>query len=704
MPESERSCVDPVLLGLDTGTCIVAENELSGFKTYGSEIGRQRERTELVLEMGEARNGGGPPREAAEKMKLHPLIMSILVYLCVLSVSSASTITTSCPMDFNYVTTYSWDFSSCHSDTTKNSSSRCCQTLLAAYGIALSQHLKDTSLFGLPDLPTSISCISQFQTKLDSLYLPSNVTSICFEPQQFVLSNNTCAGIQSKQDWIDALGPSTPLDSVCLQDLSDSDISFCAACVAAGFRVQSQLISIDGNGSHSPDCFFYVVLYAGGLANQLGPKSIGAILCIFGLPVPWQTGSKSTSKSALVYGSAGAGVAILALACLLGLYCWWNSWRLKIINSNGSWVLGFDLDHHRKQLNWRPKVGVTRFKIEEIEKATDNFLPKNVIGRGQFGIVYKGTLLDGTVVAVKKIIESDFEGVVEFCNEVEIISTLKHRNLVLLRGYCVTDDDYGEGEIQRYLVYDYMPNGNLNHHLFFSLENQNGIEMKPLTWPQRKSIILDVAKGLAYLHYGVKPAIYHRDIKATNILLDADMRARVADFGLVKQIREGSHLSNRVAGTHGYLAPEYALYGQLSEKSDVYSFGVVVLEIMCGRKALDLSSAQSECTFFIRDWAWSLVKAGKWEELFDASLLESQGFTISNPREMMERFVLVGILCAHVMVASRPTILDALKMLEGDIEVPVIPDIPTCADGNSFSILLESSRLQLNSDDMLRPN
>ncbi|TKY60159.1 receptor protein kinase [Spatholobus suberectus] len=216
-----------------------------------------------------------------------------------------------------------------------------------------------------------------------------------------------------------------------------------------------------------------------------------------------------------------------------------------------------------------------------------------------------------------------------------------------------------------------MPNGSLEDHLFpTKLDNEN--TKKSLTWPQRKSIILDVANALVYLHFGVKPAVYHRDIKATNILLDADMRARVGDFGLARQSSESrSHLNTRVAGTRGYLAPEYALYGQLTEKSDVYSFGVVVLEIMCGRKALELSSTGTP-VFLITDWVWSLMKSGNIGEALDASMLGDG----NSARNIMERFLLVGLLSSHVMVASRPTILNALKMLEGDIEVPPIPDRP----------------------------
>ena len=530
-----------------------------------------------------------------------------------------------------------------------------------------------------------------------------------------MIGPNICAGVQNVSDWVEKLGPTTALDASCRADLTDN--AACDACVNAGFIVQSKLIEIDGNSSHSTNCFYFTVSYAAGVVNEAGPESNGAMSCVLALPLNSDVGSSSKSHSALVFGLTGAGVAVLVMSCLLGLYFWWErKWGKKGRRRN-SGFFGEDLeDFAGSRPRVRPNAGSIWFKISELEKATDNFSQKNFIGRGGFGVVYKGTLADGSNVAVKKIIESDIEVDTEFCNEVEIISNLKHRNLVPLRGCCVVDDGdegYVENASQRYLVYEYMPNGNLEDHLFLKWgngnENGNGTAKKPLTWPQRKSIILDVAKGLAYLHYGVKPAIFHRDVKATNILLDTDMRARVADFGLAKQNREGqSHLTTRVAGTHGYLAPEYALYGQLTEKSDVYSFGVVVLEIICGRKALDLSSGCPRA-FLITDWAWSMVKAGKIEEAFDASLLKGGDSSNANPKAIMERFLLVGILCAHVMVALRPTISEALKMLEGDIEVPAIPDRPvplghpsSFNDGNTFSISPALSGPRLHTGDMLR--
>uniref|UniRef100_A0A6M2ER22 non-specific serine/threonine protein kinase n=1 Tax=Populus davidiana TaxID=266767 RepID=A0A6M2ER22_9ROSI len=623
----------------------------------------------------------------------------VLISFCLpLTRAAAETpISNICPMDLNYVLRIPWNKTLCrnfnplaqndNSNTTTKPT--CCQTILSLFGVALSQHLKETSLFQLPNLATSSSCLQDYQSKLSSFSLSDNLVSHCFNPLQFVTAPNICARIETSQDWVDQLGKSTSLDSDCRSDLTD--LTACASCLRAGNKVQSLLVAADGNQTHAQDCFYFAVLYAAGIVNEFGPESDGVVSCIFGLDLNSRVGSASNSHSALVFGLTGAGVAILLISSLLGLYLWYDKkWRRK--KNPG---FGFDLDEQQgSRPKLRPNTGSIWFKIRDLEKATDNFSQKNFIGRGGFGFVYKGVLSDGTVVAIKRVIESDFQGDAEFCNEVEIISNLKHRNLVPLRGCCVIDDDVNSEERgnQRYLVYDYMSNGNLDDHLFPSSDNQ--IQKQLLSWPQRKSIILDVAKGLAYLHYGVKPVIYHRDIKGTNILLDADMRARVADFGLVKQSKEGqSHLTTRVAGTHGYLAPEYALYGQLTEKSDVYSFGVVVLETMCGRKALDLSSGGSPRALLITDWVWSLVKAGKVEEALDASLLRCGDSSNSNPKGIMERFVLVGILCAHVMVALRPTILVALKMLEGDIEVPPIPDRPMPlghpsfhSDGNNFSI------------------
>ncbi|XP_077231666.1 putative receptor-like protein kinase At1g11050 [Tasmannia lanceolata] len=631
------------------------------------------------------------------------LLASTLVVVVVAQVEQVSPVPSplpTCPMNLSYVQTIPWDSSSCQQDKNQTQNEICCQTLVSLFGVGLAQHLKQTSLFNLPNLATAYSCIADFQSQLTSLNLHPNLAFNCFGyPSRFVIGPSVCAGIQTTQDWVRKLGPTTSLDSSCKSDLSD--LTLCHDCESSGFQVSSQLTSLDGNTSHSTDCFYFAVLYAAGIANDLGPENPGTAFCTLGLPLAsTPISDKSKSHIALVFALTGAGVAVVFMCCLIGGYLWWNSRRKKEAESLrlGYW----DPEVQSSRPHLRPNTGSIWYDLGELERATDNFSQRNLIGRGGCGVVYKGILSDRTPVAVKKIIESNFHGETEFCNEVEIISNLRHRNLVPLRGCCIVEDNGEDIERQKFLVYDFMPNGNLDDHIF-----PQGSEKKLLSWPQRKNIVLDMAKGIAYLHYGVKPAIYHRDIKATNILLDAEMRARVADFGLVKQSREGqSHLTTRVAGTHGYLAPEYALYGQLTEKSDVYSFGVVVLEIMSGRKALDLSSSGSPRALLITDWAWSLVKSGKIEEVLDKPM--RYGDPNSNPRGIMERFVQVGILCAHVMVALRPTILEALKMLEGDTDIPQIPDRPLplghgslYIDGNTFSVSPTLSGPFLKSGDML---
>ncbi|KAI3996711.1 hypothetical protein MKX01_041011 [Papaver californicum] len=238
--------------------------------------------------------------------------------------------------------------------------------------------------------------------------------------------------------------------------------------------------------------------------------------------------------------------------------------------------------------------GNVTISIEVLRQVTDNFSEKNILGRGGFGIVYKGELHDGTQIAVKRM-ESNLmgtKGLNEFQAEIAVLTKVRHRHLVALLGFCVNGHE-------RLLVYEYMPQGTLSHHLFEW--NQSG--GKPLTWKQRVSIALDVARGVEYLHSLAQQSFIHRDLKPTNILLGDDMRAKVADFGLVKNAPDGKYsLETRLAGTFGYLAPEYAATGRVTRKVDVYAYGVVLMEILTGRKALDenLPDEQSHLVTWFR--------------------------------------------------------------------------------------------------------
>ncbi|CAI8618564.1 unnamed protein product [Vicia faba] len=217
--------------------------------------------------------------------------------------------------------------------------------------------------------------------------------------------------------------------------------------------------------------------------------------------------------------------------------------------------------------------------IHVLRQVTNDFSDDNILGRGGFGIVYKGELPDGTKIAVKRMISVAMgsKGLNEFQAEISVLTKVRHRHLVALLGYCINGNE-------RLLVYEHMPQGTLTQHLFECEEHG----YTPLTWKQRLAIALDVGRGVEYLHSLAQQSFIHRDLKPSNILLGNDMRAKVADFGLVKNAPDGNYsLETRLAGTFGYLAPEYAATGRVTTKVDVYAFGVVLMELITGKKALD---------------------------------------------------------------------------------------------------------------------
>ncbi|KAL0451120.1 UNVERIFIED_CONTAM: putative receptor-like protein kinase [Sesamum latifolium] len=443
--------------------------------------------------------------------------------------------------------------------------------------------------------------------------IPGSLFPACFnDTTEFVNRPSTsCAGIVTVNDWTQRIYTYAPLESSCNGDLTG--LTRCSLCVDAGLKVNSYLVSLHPN---STKCFFFAILFAAAIVNDYGPEDVRTASCIFGLPLSSSANGKGSNntKRKLLFGMMGGFIGTCFAFILFLVYRKWDKKKKQDL-MHESYV-------HSMKSRVLPNSGAKWFHLAELEQATNGFLQKNMIGKGGFGVVYKGTLSDGTEVAVKQILDLESKWADEFTNEAEIISKIRHINLLALRGFCVTSERF-KGK-KRYLVYDFMSNGSLENHLFVNDKKQN------LSWPQRKNIILDITKGLAYLHYGIKPAIYHRDIKATNILLDSDMKAKVADFGLAKQSSEGqSHL--RTSCWHAWIS--------------------------CAR-------------ILITDWAWELVKSGRVEEVFHESI-RNEG-----PKGVMERFVRVGLLCAYVMAALRPTIADALKMLEGDIDIPPLPDRP----------------------------
>ncbi|KAI5060994.1 hypothetical protein GOP47_0023499 [Adiantum capillus-veneris] len=293
------------------------------------------------------------------------------------------------------------------------------------------------------------------------------------------------------------------------------------------------------------------------------------------------------------------------------------------------------------------------FTLAELEKATDNFRIENVVGEGGFGRVYCGILDDGTKIAVKVLTRD--QGGKEFISEVEMLSRLHHRNLVKLIGICTE-------EHTRCLVYDLIPNGSVESHL-------HGVdkESSPLDWEARMKIALGAARGLAYLHEDSNPRVIHRDFKASNILLENDFTPKVSDFGLAKVAPDEGreHLSTRVMGTFGYVAPEYAMTGHLLVKSDVYSYGVVLLELLSGRQPVDILKPPGQANLVT--WARPLLTSREGVELLVDPAL-GRNFPFDN----LVRVAAIASMCVHPEVSHRPfmgEVVQALKLVYNDTEV-----------------------------------
>ncbi|XP_034597175.2 probable serine/threonine-protein kinase PBL23 [Setaria viridis] len=285
--------------------------------------------------------------------------------------------------------------------------------------------------------------------------------------------------------------------------------------------------------------------------------------------------------------------------------------------------------------------------FSQLDAATSGFSEKNLLGEGGFGRVYKGRLEDTKeVIAVKQLDRDGFQGNREFLVEVLMLSLLHHPNLVKLLGYC-TDSN------QRILVYEYMPKGSLEDHLLDLPPN-----WKPLPWHTRMQIAVGAAKGIEYLHEVANPPVIYRDLKASNILLDRDFNAKLSDFGLAKlgPMGDQSHVSTRVMGTYGYCAPEYAMTGKLTKMSDIYSFGVVLLELITGRRAIDISRPSEEQVLV--HWASPLLRDKKrFMKLADPLLGRRY------PVKGLYQALAVASMCLQEDAASRPGISDVVAAL-----------------------------------------
>ncbi|KAL4597847.1 hypothetical protein ACB092_11G017900 [Castanea dentata] len=293
-----------------------------------------------------------------------------------------------------------------------------------------------------------------------------------------------------------------------------------------------------------------------------------------------------------------------------------------------------------------------QFDFGTIRAATDNFSDANKLGRGGFGEVYRGRLFNGQEIAVKRLSRSSGQGDLEFKNEVLLVAKLQHRNLVRLLGFCIERSE-------RLLIYEFVPNTSLDHYIFDQTKRAN------LDWEMRYKIIRGTARGILYLHEDSRLRIIHRDLKAGNILLDVEMNPKIADFGMarlfVSDETEGN--TNRIVGTYGYMAPEYAMFGQFSIKSDVFSFGVLILEIVSGQKITSFHNGEN--VEYLLNYAWKNWREGTISTLIDPTLSGS-------PITEILRCIHIGLLCVQENVDDRPNMASVgLMMNSNSIALPL---------------------------------
>lgn len=330
----------------------------------------------------------------------------------------------------------------------------------------------------------------------------------------------------------------------------------------------------------------------------------------------------------------GVGVGgVLVVGCGLVIYVSWKR-RMKKKGDKEE-IEGWELEY------WPHRIG-----YQELYAATKGFSEENVIGFGGKGKIYKGEL-QGVEVALKKISLAGEHGMREFMAEVSSLGRLKHKNLVGLRGWCKKEKE------SLILIYDYMENGSLDKRIFCCDERLT------LSWEERLKVLKDVASGILYLHEGWESKVLHRDIKASNVLLDKYMNARLGDFGLARLHHHGQLASTtQVIGTAGYMAPEMVRTGRASTQTDVYSFGILVLEVVCGRRPIEDGKPN------LLDWLWRLSERGELLHGLDNRLKDRGGYS----DEEVERVLNMGLLCSHPDAKMRPAMRQVMMVLEGPVD------------------------------------
>ncbi|XP_050147754.1 cysteine-rich receptor-like protein kinase 10 isoform X28 [Malus sylvestris] len=437
----------------------------------------------------------------------------------------------------------------------------------------------------------------------------------------------------------------------CTWDLSAVDCNRCLKLAVA--LLPSCCEGSEGGRVLMPSCNIRFEIYPFYLQNATSapgpaPKA---------LPPPAPKGRrKHFSTIIIVVGCVGIALLVVSLVLVALGYCFPGR-RERKKNDEA-------LQHENgKQQDMRTAESL-QFDLGTLETATNKFSEDNKLGEGGFGAVFKGMLSDGQEIAVKRLSKSSGQGVEEFKNEVVLVAKLQHRNLVRLLGFCL------EGE-ETLLVYEYVPNKSLDYFLF---EHE---KREQLDWLSRTMIIGGIARGILYLHEDSRLRVIHRDLKASNILLDSNMNPKISDFGMARMFgvddqTEGN--TKRIVGTYGYMAPEYAMEELYSVKSDVFSFGVLLLEIITGRRNF-LGFHRTNCKPTLIGYAWQLWNETKGLELMDPLLKDS-----CSPNEFL-RYIHIGLLCVQEDANNRPTMSSVVLMLKSETIILPRPEKPAFFTG-----------------------
>ncbi|KAL3614220.1 hypothetical protein CASFOL_042294 [Castilleja foliolosa] len=564
-----------------------------------------------------------------------------------------------CPLDLSQ-SNFTQAASLCSNQDNKG---KCCRYINALVSISVSRYANSTSNLGVvSDL--SETCFRSISKTFELYGVRRNATLFCGLGSK-ILVNYECQGRTNVNQMLESPG-FNDVAKTCRAPLSGD--KRCRKCLNAGILYLRNLLGPVNNVTLSTcrdatfaaiasrvdymstidiaSCFF-------GVQGLVSPKGLNSSLT----PPPTSASPPTVASPAQLSENAppnenrhryhltvipGIGIAVTALSITIVAVL------VVLIRRKTRELDDFDINEerdpkaialHAKKFEDGPSCMFRKFSYKETKKATNDFC--TVIGQGGFGIVYKAEFRDGLVAAVKRMTKVSEQADVDFCRELELLARLHHRHLVALRGFCME-------RRERFLMYEFMPNGSLKDHLHTQGRT-------PLSWRTRIQIAIDVANALEYLHFYCNPPLCHRDIKSSNILLDEHFVAKVADFGLAHASKDGSicfePVNTEIRGTPGYMDPEYVITQELTEKSDIYSYGVVLLELVTGRRAVQDNKN-------IVEWAQAfLTPESRITELTDPCLGDTFDF------DQLQTVLAIVRWCTQREGRTRPSIKQVLRLL-----------------------------------------